>query len=172
MQVKVWDAAFGDLDAELAGCPTYFAWTPVFTMTPGTFSYPSITSDGGTTWQETPIVIGLWNLDPPWPVIQQQPQSQTVSSGSSATFFVRAFADMRAMYYQWYKDGVAITNATSPAYTIASASLADEGLYSVDVYNPVITQVDCDPSGRKGCPSRAWRRYSSTGRPCLRKVEI
>jgi|ERR1039458_4233266 TPR repeat protein len=36
----------------------------------------------------------------------------------------------------------------------------------------VITQVDCDPSGRKGCPSRAWRRYSSTGRPCLRKVEI
>ena len=75
MQVKLWDAAFGDLDVELAGCPTYFAWTPVFTMTPGTFSYSSITRDGGTTWQETPIVIGFWNLDPTWPVIHQQPQS-------------------------------------------------------------------------------------------------
>jgi PAS domain S-box-containing protein len=26
--------------------------------------------------------------------------------------------------------------------------------------------------GKKGRPSRAWRRYSRTGRPCLRRVEI
>jgi hypothetical protein len=136
MQVKLWDAAFDTFDAELAGCPTYFAWTPVFTMTPGILSYPSITRGGGTTWQETPIVIGFWNLDPTWPVIHQQPQSQTVSSESSASFFVGAFSDGRMMYYRWYKDGVEITNATSSGYTIARASPADAGLYSVEVYNP------------------------------------
>jgi xylulokinase len=36
----------------------------------------------------------------------------------------------------------------------------------------VITQGDRDPIGRKGLPSRARRRCSSTGKPCLRSVEI
>jgi hypothetical protein len=36
----------------------------------------------------------------------------------------------------------------------------------------VTTQGDCDPTGRKGLPSRAPRRCSSTGRPCLRRVEM
>jgi hypothetical protein len=130
MQVKVWSAELA------ADCGTYSGSTPVFTMTPGTSSYPSTTAEGGTTWQETPIWIATWYLDPPWPVINQQPQSQTVSAGSSASFFVWAFADFRVMYYQWYKHGVAITNATSSTYTIASASPADAGDYSVEVYNP------------------------------------
>jgi hypothetical protein len=136
MEVKLWDAAFDSLEAELAGCPTYAAATEMFTMTPDTLNYPPITSGGGSTWKETPIVIGSWNLDPTWPVIWEQPQSQTISLGSSATFSVGAFADGHAMSYQWYKDGVAITNATSAAYTITSVSLADAGLYSVVIYNP------------------------------------
>jgi len=35
----------------------------------------------------------------------------------------------------------------------------------------VTTQVPLEGIGRKGRPSRARRRYSSTGKPCLRSVE-
>ena len=36
----------------------------------------------------------------------------------------------------------------------------------------VTTQVDYEALGRNGRPSRARRRYSSTGRPCLRSVQM
>jgi trimeric autotransporter adhesin len=66
------------------------------------------------------------------PTIVQQPQSQTVPAGSSATFSVVA---ENATGYQWLKNGAPILNATNTFYAIPSVQPSDAGNYSVVVSN-------------------------------------
>ena len=68
------------------------------------------------------------------PTITTQPSSQTVTSGSAATFSVTATGD-GTLSYQWYKDSSAISGATSASYTISSTSSSDAGSYYVVVTN-------------------------------------
>jgi hypothetical protein len=68
------------------------------------------------------------------PTITTQPVDQTVTTGSSVTFSVVA-AGSSPLSYQWNKDGVAITGATSNIFTINPASLTDNGVYSCIVSN-------------------------------------
>ena len=71
------------------------------------------------------------------PVISGDPQGVSVSVGQSATFQVTAIGST-PLTYQWRRDAVAIPNATSPTYTIASATSADSGArFSVVVSNLV-----------------------------------
>jgi len=62
--------------------------------------------------------------------ITSQPVSSFKRAGQSATFNV---STSTPAFYQWKKDGVSITGATSATYTVASTSGYDAGDYTVDV---------------------------------------
>jgi hypothetical protein len=69
--------------------------------------------------------------------IAVQPLSQTVTVGAKATFAVTA-AGSSPIHYQWKRDGVIISGATSATYTTPKVSAADNGAaFSVDVSNSV-----------------------------------
>jgi glucose/arabinose dehydrogenase len=70
------------------------------------------------------------------PVITAQPANATVATGAAATFAVTA-AGTAPLTYQWQKNGVNISGATSSSYTIASVAAADAGQYRVVVTNSV-----------------------------------
>ena len=57
----------------------------------------------------------------------QQPQSQTVSVGASVTFSVDASGGTGTIRFQWQRNGVDITGATSSSYTRTNVTTADSG---------------------------------------------
>ncbi len=70
------------------------------------------------------------------PVIGTQPVDQTVAEGGNATFSVAA-SGTAPFTYQWRKDLVAISGATSASFTITGVKVSDAGSYSVLVSNSV-----------------------------------
>ncbi|RBL92792.1 PQQ-dependent sugar dehydrogenase [Chitinophaga flava] len=68
------------------------------------------------------------------PAITTQPQPVTVPQGQTATFSITVVANP-APTYQWRKNGVNISGATTATYAIANVQPADTGLYSVVVTN-------------------------------------
>ncbi len=65
------------------------------------------------------------------PNISSQPASQTVCTGSNVTFSVTASGT--GLTYQWRKNTVNISGATSSSYTITGATTGDAGNYDVIV---------------------------------------
>jgi len=64
-----------------------------------------------------------------------QPANQTVTVGQTATFSVTA-SGTGPLTYQWYKNGVAISGATSSTYTTAPTVAGDNGaVFTVTVSN-------------------------------------
>ena len=64
------------------------------------------------------------------------PQSQTVTVGQTATFAVSA-SGTGPFTYQWYKDGVAISGATSSTYMTPATVMGDSGsIFTVVVTGP------------------------------------
>jgi hypothetical protein len=70
------------------------------------------------------------------PAIQTQPQSQTVTAGSSAQFSVTA-SGRPAVTYQWYFGSSAISGATGNTYSLSNVQAGNAGNYSVVVANVV-----------------------------------
>jgi hypothetical protein len=68
------------------------------------------------------------------PTITSQPSASSVAVGSAASFSIVA-GGTTPLSYQWRKDGVAISGATSSTYTIASTKTSDAGSYTVVVTN-------------------------------------
>ena len=68
------------------------------------------------------------------PTITSQPSASSVAVGSAASLSVVA-GGTAPLSYQWRKDGVAISGATSSTYTIASTKNSDAGSYTVVVTN-------------------------------------
>jgi hypothetical protein len=60
------------------------------------------------------------------PTITTQPASQTVTSGQTATFTVAA-TGTAPLAYQWRKNNVAISGATSASYTTPATTSSDNG---------------------------------------------
>ena len=60
------------------------------------------------------------------PTISSQPANQTVTAGQTATFSVTA-SGTSPLSYQWQRGGVAISGATSSAYTTAATTSSDNG---------------------------------------------
>ena len=58
------------------------------------------------------------------PVISKQPSNQTVTAGQNATFTVVATGTL-PLSYQWQKNGVNISGATSASYTASAITAAD-----------------------------------------------
>ncbi len=72
-------------------------------------------------------------------VITEQPAAETIVE-ELRPFSLRVQGGGTAPQFQWYHDGVPITGATSPTYSVASASLSpvsDGGIYYCNVYNGV-----------------------------------
>jgi trimeric autotransporter adhesin len=67
----------------------------------------------------------------PSTTITAQPSAQAVCAGSNVSFSVTASGSN--LTYQWEKNGVNITGATSSTYTINSATSADSAMYQVTV---------------------------------------
>ncbi|MCM2276348.1 MAG: immunoglobulin domain-containing protein [Candidatus Didemnitutus sp.] len=105
-----------------------------FNVTSGTTYYLAVDGWEGewgsvqlnVTFSPTPVVVA--------PVITAQPQSQTVTAGSTVTFSVTA-AGSPTPTYQWFRGTTSITNGTAASYTIISAQAADAGDYTVRVTN-------------------------------------
>jgi hypothetical protein len=75
------------------------------------------------------------STNPTAPSIASQPSSQTVTVGQTATFTVMA-TGTAALSYQWQKNNVAVTGATSANYTTPATTSADNGsLFRVVVSN-------------------------------------
>lgn len=68
------------------------------------------------------------------PSITGQPQSQTVTAGTSVTFSVTA-SGTAPLSYQWYRNGSPIAGATAASFTLGSAQPSDAANYQVRVSN-------------------------------------
>ncbi len=82
----------------------------------------SAVSANGTSDPTTPVEAGAAA-----PSALAQPQSQTVSTGSSVVF---SFAASGSPQYQWSRNGLPIAGATSATLVVSSATAADAGTYS------------------------------------------
>ncbi|PYU57068.1 MAG: hypothetical protein DMG56_22905, partial [Acidobacteria bacterium] len=72
------------------------------------------------------IVASTNSLAPVAPSIGTEPTSQTVTAGQPASFSVTA-TGTAPLTYQWKKNNVAISGATSSAYTTAATISSDNG---------------------------------------------
>lgn len=70
------------------------------------------------------------------PTILTPPAAVTVLTGSNASFTVTA-SGTAPLNYQWLKNGVAISGATSTSLSLANVSATDAASYSVTVTNSV-----------------------------------
>jgi hypothetical protein len=70
------------------------------------------------------------------PAIQTQPQSETVTAGSSVQFSVIA-SGRPAVTYQWYFGGILISGATASTYNLSNPQASNAGNYTVLVSNMV-----------------------------------
>lgn len=73
------------------------------------------------------------------PVIVIPPANETAIAGKTAAFFVSAIGD-KPFFYQWHYGGVGGTNidgATNASLILPNVQLANAGLYSVTVSNPL-----------------------------------
>jgi sugar lactone lactonase YvrE len=82
----------------------------------------------------TSSTAALTVIPPVAPVITTQPQAISLKVGASGTLSVTATGAPDPTY-QWKKDGVAITGATSATYTLSSVATKDAGDYTVVVSN-------------------------------------
>ena len=72
--------------------------------------------------------------------IDQQPANVTVQRGNPASLSVAA-TGAGPVRYQWKKGGLDIPGATASAFSIASAGLADNGVYSVSITDDVTSTL-------------------------------
>jgi RHS repeat-associated protein len=87
---------------------------------------------GGATSRSALLTV---TAAPQPPQVTGQPASQTVRVGDPATFTVTA-TGTATLTYQWYRNNVALTGATTASYTIDATTLADNGsTYFVRVTN-------------------------------------
>jgi uncharacterized cupredoxin-like copper-binding protein len=96
-----------------------------YTVTVSNGALPNATSNGAVL--TVTAALGA-------PIITIQPQSQTVTAGSSATFRVTATGNA-PLLYQWYKNGAAISGATSSSISILGVQAANAATYTVTVSN-------------------------------------
>jgi len=81
------------------------------------------------------------NPAPVAPAITTQPVSQTVTAGQTATFSVTA-TGTAPLTYQWQKNGVAISGASSASYTTPATTTSDSGTqFTVAISNGVGTVI-------------------------------
>jgi pectate lyase len=84
------------------------------------------------------------NTNPVPPVFISQPASLVVLSGSTVSFSATA-AGTAPIYYQWNKNGVPISGATSTTLTLTNVQPTNNGSYTLTASNQV-SSVTSDPA--------------------------
>jgi plastocyanin len=97
----------------------------------GSYTVVATNSVGAATSNAATLTV---NPAPAAPVFTTQPSNQKVKQGSSVTFTAVA-SGTPAPTFQWTKDGVTISGATSATYTIPVAATTDEASYAVIASN-------------------------------------
>ena len=75
------------------------------------------------------------------PVITAQPVNSTNAVGTPATLTVTATSSTSVTNYQWFRNNIAIANATNASYAIASVAITNYGSYRVEVSDGSYTTV-------------------------------
>ncbi|HVU34465.1 MAG TPA: immunoglobulin domain-containing protein [Opitutaceae bacterium] len=89
-----------------------------------------MTTVGGATVYSPPTTVYVQQVPPS---LTTQPQSVTVTTGSTVTLSVTATGSN--LTYQWHKNGMVLPGATSATLTIPTSTAADAGNYWVEVSN-------------------------------------
>lgn len=119
--------------------------------------YVTIGNSAGGTTSNT---VYLYVVDPP--VIQQQPQSLTVTAPAIATFTVYA-SGTYPMTYQWYKNGTAITGAREYSYSTTETSTADTGAQFTVIVRNAAASVTSAPATLTVNPFNGTGTYPIVG---------
>ncbi len=118
--------------------PLTFQWrrggVTIPAATSSTYTTPATTAaDDGTSIDVVVTnVVGSATSNPAIlavstpPTITGSPQSQTVTAGQTATFLAAA-TGTAPLTFQWFKNNVAISDATLSSYTTPQTSIADNG---------------------------------------------
>jgi photosystem II stability/assembly factor-like uncharacterized protein len=156
------------------------------------------TIDGGRSWEvihETMVTPHLLSIDAPTPtvvaavgilggaihgeidcdapvLVQDLPAERTVTSGSNVALMVRSNG-VPYDTYQWYKNDVAINQATDSMYTFWPVRVADGGVYRVDVTNicGVTQSTSCELTVRDGGVLLAAKRLVEFGLAPVNEVK-
>lgn len=106
-----------------------------YTLAPVQFanagSYFVVVSNGIGAVTSTPALLVVSNFPP---VIQSNPQSQTLSAGATATFTVTA-SGTAPLGYQWWVGGAPIAGAAGTSYALPNVQTNNAGNYFVVVTN-------------------------------------
>ena len=100
----------------------------------GTFQLSIVGSDQGFVSDPLNYAIVVTGSSATTPAITTQPSSQTVNPGATATFTAAATGSPTPTF-QWRKNGVNITGATSATLTLTNVSALDAAAYTVVVTN-------------------------------------
>ena len=117
--------------AAISGATNSTYTTPAVTLADegAKFSVRITNASGSVTSTEATLTVK------PGPSITTQPVSSTVTVGTAASFTVVGGGEQLA--YQWFRDEVAISGATTATYTVSSPTAADDGaVFVVFVVNP------------------------------------
>jgi Pectate lyase superfamily protein/Abnormal spindle-like microcephaly-assoc'd, ASPM-SPD-2-Hydin/Purple acid Phosphatase, N-terminal domain/Immunoglobulin domain len=110
--------------------------TPVTTSSDNGAQFTAVVSNTAGSATSSAAILTV-NAAPVAPSITTQPASQTVTAGQTASFSVVA-TGTAPLNYQWQKNSVAITGATSSSYTTPVTTSSDNGAqFTVVVSNTV-----------------------------------
>ena len=94
------------------------------------------------------------------PSITTQPTGQTVTAGQAATFTVAA-TGTAPLSYQWRKNGVAISGATSSIYTTSATTSSDSGTQFTVLVSNTVGSVTSNPATLTVTSSAAFPAWVS-----------
>jgi alpha-tubulin suppressor-like RCC1 family protein len=116
---------------DIAGATNFSYTTPKLTLADHNAKFSVTISSGSNSLASSEATLTVYDV----PTITTQPASQRVALGATATFSVAASGG-GTLSYQWLRNDVAVSGATSTSFTTAATVAADDGaVYSVVVIN-------------------------------------
>lgn len=97
-------------------------------------NYSVIVTNGAGSSASNAATLAVSTDIPPAPIIATQPSSQTVNSGANVTFNITS-SGATPLSYQWRKNGVALSGATTATLNLSNVQASDAGDYTAFVSN-------------------------------------